>query len=272
MFAAFTSGVVLLLNIWGAKKSGMPSDPTKQMSDVHKCMLHLKDLEPRFRSAGRLWDILYELASAGELPLPHPSPPGQVTKRHRDSDHPIGTSPSSSTQSDAPAKGSRPVHPLPRRGVTAQPGQLSAQHPQHRPSQTPTPPQTSIMGTHPKTSATLGALPINPGHPQNAMGIPTNQAGMPLDWNSYISPHTPAGPNANYGPQMGTESFVQQQMYGMYSANPGGTTPVGYPDSYGPPPQQDTTMGHPPHPGNYQGGGTEGYLTDIWQGAPSGFE
>jgi hypothetical protein len=79
MFAAFTSGIVLLLNIWGAKKSGMPSDPTKQMSDVHKCMQHLQDLETRyavpflwmlslpdlvsssFRSAGRLWSALFLL-------------------------------------------------------------------------------------------------------------------------------------------------------------------------------------------------------------------
>src|ERR1700761_2308652 len=48
MAAAFTSGIVLLLNIWGAKKSGIQSDPVKQMQDVHKCMQHLKDVEARY--------------------------------------------------------------------------------------------------------------------------------------------------------------------------------------------------------------------------------
>jgi hypothetical protein len=57
MAAAFTSGIVLLLNIWGAKKSGMQNDPVKQMADVHKCMQHLKDIETRFRAAGRLWCV-----------------------------------------------------------------------------------------------------------------------------------------------------------------------------------------------------------------------
>ncbi|KAG1887099.1 fungal-specific transcription factor domain-containing protein [Suillus subluteus] len=92
---AFTAGIVLLLNIWGGKRSGLYSDPTKEMADVHKCMAILKSCEKHWHSAGRLWDILYELASVGDLPLPQPSPPGR-TKRERDSDSPMSVPPTSS--------------------------------------------------------------------------------------------------------------------------------------------------------------------------------
>ncbi|KAH9910329.1 fungal-specific transcription factor domain-containing protein [Epithele typhae] len=89
--ALFTAGIVLLLNIWGGKRSGLSTDPAKEMADVHKCMKMLRILEPQWHTAGRLWDILYELASVGDLPLPQASPaPSQ--KRERDSDTPMSTS------------------------------------------------------------------------------------------------------------------------------------------------------------------------------------
>jgi hypothetical protein len=47
-FHAFTAGIVLLLNIWGGKKSGLSTDPSKEMADVHKCMGLLKSLESRY--------------------------------------------------------------------------------------------------------------------------------------------------------------------------------------------------------------------------------
>ncbi|KAG6334450.1 hypothetical protein ID866_4639 [Astraeus odoratus] len=95
---AFTAGIVLLLNIWGGKRSGLSTDPVKEMADVHKCMDFLKICEGRWHSAGRLRDVLFELASVGDLPPPQPSPTGAM-KRERDSD---SASPSSS-QSFSPA-------------------------------------------------------------------------------------------------------------------------------------------------------------------------
>jgi len=103
--AVFTSGIVLLLSIWGGKKSGLGMDPCKEMKDVHKSMIVLKGCEERWHSAGRLWynsfnnasvvlfilwfrDILYELASVGDLPLPQGSPCSS-NKRERNSDSPI---------------------------------------------------------------------------------------------------------------------------------------------------------------------------------------
>ncbi|ELU37004.1 nucleus protein [Rhizoctonia solani AG-1 IA] len=114
MVAAFTSGIVLLINVWGQKKSGGTADPNGQIKDVHKCMDVLKNNEHRWHSAGRFgfvlgWgspcsedglyvlalcivprnslgpDILYELASFGDLPLPQPSPK-ESNKREREAE------------------------------------------------------------------------------------------------------------------------------------------------------------------------------------------
>ena len=51
----FTSAIVLLLSIWGGKRSGLTMDPHKQMVDVHKCMKGLKASESRVPTAGSLW-------------------------------------------------------------------------------------------------------------------------------------------------------------------------------------------------------------------------
>jgi hypothetical protein len=55
--AAFTSGIVLLLNIWGGRKGGITADPEKEMKDVYKCMNLLKLCEPCYHVAGRLWFV-----------------------------------------------------------------------------------------------------------------------------------------------------------------------------------------------------------------------
>ncbi|KAJ7607254.1 fungal-specific transcription factor domain-containing protein, partial [Mycena polygramma] len=66
----FTSGLVLLLNVWSSKRTGLVSDTHREMVNVHKCMEVIRSSESRWQSAGVLWDILAELASVGQLPLP----------------------------------------------------------------------------------------------------------------------------------------------------------------------------------------------------------
>ena len=45
--AVFSSGIVLLLSIWGGKRAGLAIDPQKGMEDVHKAMRILKAMEPQ---------------------------------------------------------------------------------------------------------------------------------------------------------------------------------------------------------------------------------
>ena len=49
MYYAFTSGLVLLLNIWGMRRHGDENDvePERQMDDVHRCMRFLKAAQDR---------------------------------------------------------------------------------------------------------------------------------------------------------------------------------------------------------------------------------
>ncbi|KAF9223948.1 hypothetical protein BS17DRAFT_705117 [Gyrodon lividus] len=98
---AYTVGVVLLLNIWGGKRSGLSINPLKEMADVDVCLSVLKRCEKRWHTSGRLWDVLYELASVGELPLPHPSFTAE-TKFEGCSDSPSSSANSVSTSEEGP--------------------------------------------------------------------------------------------------------------------------------------------------------------------------
>ncbi|KAK0455542.1 fungal-specific transcription factor domain-containing protein [Desarmillaria tabescens] len=108
----FSAAIVLLLNIWSGRRSlaGISFDEKKELSDVQKCMKTLQIFEKQLPFAGRLWDILYELASVGELPLPHQAA-SPSNKRERDSDSPmsVGSPPTDYSDIDAANPGIRPI-------------------------------------------------------------------------------------------------------------------------------------------------------------------
>ncbi|KAK7052653.1 Zn(2)-C6 fungal-type domain-containing protein [Favolaschia claudopus] len=68
--ATFTAAIVLLLNVWSGKRTGLVSDPSREMANVHKCMEVVRLCEDRWHAAGLFWDVLAELASVGQLSLP----------------------------------------------------------------------------------------------------------------------------------------------------------------------------------------------------------
>ncbi|KAJ7610745.1 fungal-specific transcription factor domain-containing protein [Mycena polygramma] len=83
----FNSGLILLLNVWSGKRTGLVSDTHREMVNVHKCMEVMRSYENRWQSAGSLWDILAELVSVGQLPLPDAS----LKSGNSDSNHHSGT-------------------------------------------------------------------------------------------------------------------------------------------------------------------------------------
>ncbi|KAH7097398.1 fungal-specific transcription factor domain-containing protein [Auriculariales sp. MPI-PUGE-AT-0066] len=120
---AFTSGIVLLLNIWGVKKSATSPDAASQMADVHKCMNVLTSVEKRWHAAGRLWDIVCELASVRDFPLPNPAPRAS-NKREREEETASETSPGETPGSggmaqDRPIAKGRGLRPQQRQQATA---------------------------------------------------------------------------------------------------------------------------------------------------------
>ncbi|KAG0702839.1 fungal-specific transcription factor domain-containing protein [Suillus ampliporus] len=266
---AFTAGIVLLLNIWGGKRSGLYTDPTKEMADVHKCMSALKLCEKRWHTAGRLWDILYELASVGDLPLPQPSPSGG-TKRERDSDSPISAPPAPSPPSDVPRTiaGSRRI------------GREAA-------AQSRSNPVNSF--NLPLYSDDLGRLPlhgqVNFANTSPSLSSSTNNMWYPHVNGNALQPHATQAPMQNVPPPQDYSHTTIPTTYSMddmfyehmsqYSAqyqSPG--TSATSPYDNGPQGMQSLISGTPqqnvlPHPG------TSIMDTDtiaMWSNAPTGFE
>ncbi|KAF7306061.1 Zn(2)-C6 fungal-type domain-containing protein [Mycena chlorophos] len=68
--AVFISGVVLLLNLFGVKRAGLPIDIGKELAHVSTSMRILKFMETRWQSAGRLWELLQELQAWDGPPPP----------------------------------------------------------------------------------------------------------------------------------------------------------------------------------------------------------
>lgn len=69
IMAAFASAIVLLINIWGGKQSGIGYGLTNEMNDVQICMNVLKECEKRWHIPGRLRDMLNEFGSMRDGPI-----------------------------------------------------------------------------------------------------------------------------------------------------------------------------------------------------------
>ncbi|KAJ6550162.1 fungal-specific transcription factor domain-containing protein [Mycena capillaripes] len=72
--ALSTAGIVLLLNVWSGKRTGVAPQMNTAITEVHKCMQALRVCETRWQMAGLFWDILNELATVGQVPLPARTP------------------------------------------------------------------------------------------------------------------------------------------------------------------------------------------------------
>ncbi|KAH7103993.1 fungal-specific transcription factor domain-containing protein [Auriculariales sp. MPI-PUGE-AT-0066] len=93
---AYASGLILLLNMFGARGS-LPcdsADAAKMMAAVRTCLDTISLIERSWKSAGRSWDILNDLAGG----LDHPLPPSSL-KYAEDRDYSTKISPSSTQSS-----------------------------------------------------------------------------------------------------------------------------------------------------------------------------
>ncbi|KAJ7661670.1 fungal-specific transcription factor domain-containing protein [Mycena rosella] len=72
--ALMDSAIVLLLNVWGARRTGVSADPRRAANDVQKCISVLKMYERRWQIAGRHCDALFTIgnqfinANASQVP------------------------------------------------------------------------------------------------------------------------------------------------------------------------------------------------------------
>ncbi|KAJ3510136.1 hypothetical protein NLJ89_g4847 [Agrocybe chaxingu] len=236
----FTAAVILLLNIWSGKRSGYAPNPKREMEDVQKCMQIFKDLETRWASAGRLWDILRELAFAGDVSiLNHPAPPPAPVrnKRPREADESECSTPtSSSADSPPPSATDQPRSVAGRRRVSMSPtssmnGRRAAS--EVRPNVSPlvphkteaAPSPTPLNFSLPMYSNELGRLPIygqfnflDPGGSPNPS--PLNPAARPMPMGPFggfsgVNPLSAAAAGTG-GPQPYTfDPFVLSSLPGV---------------------------------------------------------
>jgi len=95
-FSAYSCSLTLLIGTWGAKNSGVSLDYDMHVKDIDYCIKFLMSQEHDYTQAGKVVDVIKELASFGDLTLtsdmntpesatlPPPSP--NQGKRHRDGD------------------------------------------------------------------------------------------------------------------------------------------------------------------------------------------
>ncbi|CDO74319.1 hypothetical protein BN946_scf184449.g4 [Trametes cinnabarina] len=81
----FLAGVVLLINMWAGKKAGLANRSAAE--DVQKCLKMLQEMEPYSHVAGKFWQILNALYSAGDFKTSE-SDGASSRKRPRDADAP----------------------------------------------------------------------------------------------------------------------------------------------------------------------------------------
>ncbi|KAK0207606.1 fungal-specific transcription factor domain-containing protein [Armillaria fumosa] len=84
LVAVFHSALLLLLNLWGGKRLGLSTNPSRALEDVFKCMNVMRKYEDRYLVAGRYYDIIRELYESN---VPPGEPDNETTrKRGRDAD------------------------------------------------------------------------------------------------------------------------------------------------------------------------------------------
>ncbi|CAE6426439.1 unnamed protein product [Rhizoctonia solani] len=290
MVAAFTSGIVLLINVWGQKKSGGTADPNGQIKDVHKCMDVLRNSEHRWHSAGRLWDILYELASFGDLPLPQPSPK-ESNKRERETESTtspsVGHNSSASEHTSSPG-GSASTGPSRDRPIAKPRSVLNKAVQQQQHSQIPQQQQqqhyaqqpTYVQQTLPTPpSFGVGNLPVNTAELGSMHHLPPDfmyeQQNNPLHGIWHEQAHDPLVS------LFGTAGSTQGQ---GYAAGAEASAGVGYYSAPQQPQVQPQTrqgyasggyMGEQQPTGFVPGMAAQPYVggaLDMWQQVPGGFE
>ncbi|KAJ7483882.1 fungal-specific transcription factor domain-containing protein [Mycena galericulata] len=231
----FTSGVVLLLNVWSGKRTGLPPQMNSAMTEVHKCMASIRVCEKRWQSAGLFWDLLHELAVIGQLPLPRASPPAP--------------SPSPSNQhkrgrEDDAVEYSRVVAPYPPYSNNLHSVPLPA-------FQVPMQQTSAQFTTLPTYTADLGRMPVY----NQYMQVPQGAESSSSSWNPQQTSMAP----------LGYPDFAVGAGVGSAVSAPGGDAMS---SMFTPQPTEQYAAGG----GQFSGDGLSSDSMAMWANAPTGFE
>ncbi|KAJ6498264.1 fungal-specific transcription factor domain-containing protein [Mycena vulgaris] len=209
---AFTSGLVLLLNVWSGKRTGLSPQMNSAITEVHKCMESIRVCEERWQSMGLFWDLLYELAVIGELPLPNRSSPPTPAEAPWSSGNKRGREDNAKEYQHAGA------------AVTHHPPYADTYHPTSAPAPAPAPatapaptfrqapPQVQQFAVLPTYTADLGRLPVFHPYAESSSWYPTQTSTTPLGYPDFAV----ANPNDNAAGSYDTQpsAFMSGGGYG----------------------------------------------------------
>ncbi|QRW17816.1 Fungal specific transcription factor domain [Rhizoctonia solani] len=309
MVAAFTSGIVLLINVWGQKKSGGTADPNGQIKDVHKCMDVLKNNEHRWHSAGRLCfmhrarnssgyiiraRVVWRFASSSAEPerkqqarargesttspsVGHtssasehtPSPGGSASTGYHSRDRPIAKPRSVLNKA---SQQQQQQHQLSQQQQQQQ--QHYAQQPTSYTQQTlPTPPTFGVANL-PVNTAELGSMHhLPPDFMYEQQNNPLHGIWNEQSHDPLVSLFGTAGPAQGQGYAAGAEASAGVGYYAAPQQSQQVQQPQtrqGYPAA-----AAGGYMGEQQHSGFVPGMAAQPYVggaLDMWQQAPGGFE
>ncbi|KAK7005955.1 Zn(2)-C6 fungal-type domain-containing protein [Favolaschia claudopus] len=110
--ALMDSAIVILLNVWGAGRTGITVDPQRAINDVHKCISVLKMYERHWQAAGKYCDMLF---TVGKTLITNPPSAEFSTRKHaRGGPEPVPRAmppPSSRAMSISSVTASASIHP-----------------------------------------------------------------------------------------------------------------------------------------------------------------
>jgi hypothetical protein len=259
----FVTGVILLLSLWGAKRTGTSSDPAREIQDVYKCAKLLDMAESRWTVAGRLRDLLTDLTTAGDFTVPAESPPSN--KRERDDSDNESQQPSSPpTLTDHPRRsasmGSPPYAPIRKAQVpdtaplraSTRPGAEFTSLPNAAPVSLPS--HVPAAAVKREVQSNMFGQPVHPTHPNKvgSMFMPQPYGGgyLPLGGSSGLGQATPGLQSSAPASRQAVASFRSNSSLPSVSGTAGlSAMPTVYNVNKGTPPLSTGAGGTPLSPG-----------------------
>ncbi|KAJ2930730.1 hypothetical protein H1R20_g6368, partial [Candolleomyces eurysporus] len=271
----FTAGLMLLLNFWRARHTGVPlADEVRDMNSIFTSIKVLQTYEARWHSAGRFCDILMALVSMGMVPLEQVKRP----KRRR----------STEDDDESDVEDAQFCSPGPQNDVTTEAATAS-----------PTNTSASLRTNDPPASESPRSLPTTNESQENVATATSND--LPLDGFHFDTPDLAGSFSQMNGVESGQNMTWSQQLdqlqtlygYGQPNAHPAGqlpnagagiSAPFGtiFDGPAGAPPASTTSVyqwpnAQSPSSSTASEQGSDGLVLTtqdamLWTGVPSGYE
>nr|XP_019042276.1 hypothetical protein I302_08877 [Kwoniella bestiolae CBS 10118]OCF21206.1 hypothetical protein I302_08877 [Kwoniella bestiolae CBS 10118] len=85
MLPSWVAAIVLLINIYSGRQS--PAERERAITDIRRCIAASKEMEMIWRQAGKMTDMLTELASEHDMPTAVATPKGEKRSHSADNEH-----------------------------------------------------------------------------------------------------------------------------------------------------------------------------------------